>query len=118
MSKHSPGSVYSYTIGFVLSLVLTFIPYLTVTQGNFSKWLTGFILATCAVLQVFVQLVFFLHLGQEKRPRWKTMSLGFAVMVLLILVFGSLWIMNNLNYNMMSPSETKSYIEHEEGISR
>jgi cytochrome o ubiquinol oxidase operon protein cyoD len=68
-----------------------------------------------AVVQLFVQLYFFLHMGDESKPRWNLMAFLFMLLVLVIVVFGSLWIMKNLDYHM-SPSDTSNYMMHEEGI--
>jgi cytochrome o ubiquinol oxidase subunit IV len=118
MSVAKQGSVFSYSIGFILSLFFTLIPYIMATRDVADDWVVPIALAIFAIGQVFVQLVFFLHLGQESKPRWKNFSFAFMVMVVVILVFGSLWVMNNLNYHTMSPTETNKYIQYEEGISR
>lgn len=55
--------------------------------------------------QFVVQLVYFLHLGTEQKPRWKLLVFWFMIVVVLIVVVGSLWIMYNLNYNMIMPPE-------------
>lgn len=118
MSATKQGSAFSYTMGFILSLFFTLIPYLLVTRDVVDSWIVPAALAVFAVGQVFVQLVFFLHLGQEKKPKWKNYSFAFMVMVVVILVFGSLWIMNNLNYHTKTPNDTNTYVQQEEGISR
>lgn len=118
MSSSKQGSVFSYSIGFILSLFFTLIPYLLVTRKVTDDWVVPIALAIFAIAQVCIQLLFFLHLGQEKKPRWKNVSFAFMVMVIVILIFGSLWIMNNLNYHTLSPGETNTYVQQEEGISR
>ena len=55
---------------------------------------------TDVLAQFFTQLLFFLHLGRETKPRWKLLVFLFMTMIVAILVFGSLWIMYNLNYHM------------------
>lgn len=106
----------SYTIGFILSLLLTLIPYFAVTEKLWSGTALYAILAACAIAQVFVQLVFFLHLNHEKRPHWQRMAFGFMTVVVIIVVFGSLWIMTNLDYHMMPSHEVDTYIQDEEAI--
>jgi cytochrome o ubiquinol oxidase operon protein cyoD len=54
--------------------------------------------------------VFFLHLGRESKPRWNLNALLFAVLVVVIIVFGSLWIMHNLNYHMQNPQQINKYL--------
>ncbi len=116
MQKPTHGNIKTYSIGFVLSIVLTIISFAFVTNKMMAG--TSLILALLgfACLQLFVQLFFFLHLGQEEKPRWNLMLFLFTMLILLIIVLGSLWIMYNLDYNMMSPHETNQYIQDEEAI--
>ncbi len=112
------GSLKSYTTGFVLSVVLTIIPYYLVVQDVLEGNILVAVLIGFAFLQLIVQLLLFLHLGQETKPRWNLMIFLFMMLMLSILVLGSLWIMNNLDYHMMSPHETNQYIQEEERIRR
>ena len=114
----APGSLASYTTGFVLSVVFTLAAYFLVAHHLLRGW--GIVIAILAlgVIQLVVQLVFFLHLNRESKPRWNLTVFVFMGIVLLIVVTGSLWIMHNLNYHMqMSPHDTETYIQKEEGIS-
>lgn len=87
------GSLKSYVIGFVLSLVLTAIPLFVVLND----WLEGtaatVVLMGAAVLQFVVQLVFFMHLREEKKPRYNLMVLILGLVILVTIVGGSMWIM-------------------------
>jgi len=120
---HGSGRVTlkAYVIGFIASIVLTLSAYsLVVAHVNSHHWWPSdqvVILAIIglALVQFVVQLIFFLHLGTESRPRWKLLVFGFMVLVVSILVFGSLWIMNNLNYHMTG-SSANTFIIHDEGI--
>ena len=94
------GSVKEYVIGLVLSIVLTVIPFALVMTGNTST-ITISIILLCLVAQVFVQLVFFLHMNGSSAQIWNTTSGVFIVLIVLILVLGSIWIMNHLNHNML-----------------
>lgn len=113
-----PGSAASYTVGFVLSLLLTLLPYFVVTDKVLDGWALTFYLIAFALAQLYVQLFFFLHLGRETRPRWNLLAFIFMILIVTILVFGTLWIMGNLNYQVMSPREVETYIQYEEGIRR
>ena len=97
----SHGTVRYYTIGFILSIALTIIPYVLVTQHLLDSDLTVFSIVVAGILQLAVQLIFFLHLGSESKPRWNLMAFIFTIVIVVILVVGSLWIMHNLDYNMM-----------------
>lgn len=93
------GSFRSYLIGYVLSIVLTIIPIVVVLN----KWLTGgaaiAVLLLTAVAQFVVQLVFFMHLREEKKPRWNLMALLLGLLILVVIVIGSIWIMT---YNQVA----------------
>lgn len=111
----------TYIVGFVLSLVLTMIAYAFVqsTVGGHTALsrttLIGLIFVL-AITQLIVQLVFFLHLGR-KGQRWNLSMLGFATIVVLILVIGSLWIMSNMDYNMQHrPSNVNEYLKDQDSL--
>lgn len=103
--------VVGYVIGFVLSLIITLIAYWMVyahssgAQFSFPQAVLIPMLGILAFSQFVVQLVYFLHLGTEQKPRWKLLVFWFMISIVLIVVVGSLWIMNNLNYNMMMAPE-------------
>ncbi len=114
--------ILSYVTGFLLSLILTLTAYTLVIlhQGSYqsifsSNSLLIFILIL-AVIQLIVQLLFFLHLSQERKPYWNSVFLISTVGIILIVVVGSIWIMSNLRYNMMPPSLMDEHMMHEEGI--
>lgn len=110
-----PAELRSYAIGFMLSIALTILPfYLVVSDVATGNLRIGLLLA-CALAQLVVQLRFFIHLGHDEKPHWNRLVLLFAALVVFIVVVGSLWIMNNLNYHM-TPHEVKDYIKHEEAI--
>lgn len=54
-----------------------------------------------AVIQVVVHLIYFLHMNTSSEERWNLVALLFTAMIIGIVVVGSLWIMYNLNINMM-----------------
>ena len=71
-------------------------------------------LAVLAITQLLVQLVFFLHIDKERKPRWNLAVLLFAALIVFIIVGGSLWIMYHLNYNM-SPQQMNQYMLQQDG---
>ncbi len=111
----------AYIVGFFLSVDCTLVAYaLVVAHLNTGhQWPSDQVLLPIiiflALAQFAVQLVYFLHLGHETSPRWKLLVFGFTTLIVAILVFGSLWIMNNLNYHQ-PPGGTDSYIIKDEGI--
>lgn len=97
----SHGSVKSYMIGFILSIILTGIPFWMVMDGGAAHSTTLAVVVICAVVQVIVHLIYFLHLDCKSEGGWNMVAIVFAAIIILIVVIGSLWIMWNLNYNMM-----------------
>ncbi len=116
--KIDRGSYSSYIVGFLLSLALTLGAYYLVLEHvnshhhSFAHPFLIFLVVGLAIIQLFTQLVFFLHLGQERKPRFNLAAFLFMLLVLGILVFGSLWIMQNLDYNMM-PQEMDQYMREQ-----
>lgn len=101
-----------YWIGFVTSLVLTLGAYILASGRIVSGIELIIVLGGLALVQMLVQLVFFLHLADETRPRFRLVSFGFMTIILVIVVAGSLWIMYHLNRNMMDMNsrEKDSYM--------
>lgn len=95
------GSVKSYMIGFIVSIILTAIPFWMVMEHVASHSTTMAVIVICAVVQVVVHLIYFLHLDSKSEGGWNMVATVFAALIILIVVIGSLWIMWNLNYNMM-----------------
>jgi cytochrome o ubiquinol oxidase operon protein cyoD len=111
--KHS--KLGTYIAGYLLSIYLTLTAYLLVTNHAFDNTLLVSLLVVLALLQFFVQLVYFLHLSAAKGSRWRLVVFVFMVIVVAILVFGSLWIMNNLNYRM-TPQQVNNYMNSQGGF--
>ena len=89
-----------YIVGFVASLAFTLGAYLSITHHIFARRELIVLITILALAQFLTQLIFFLHLLDERGPRWKLLVFFSMIGVVLILVVGSLWIMNNLNYHM------------------
>ena len=95
------GSVKEYIWGLIFSIILTAIPFGLVMSGTLGSGLTLAIILLCAIAQVFVQLVFFLHMNTSSEQIWNTTSAVFIVLIVAIVVLGSIWIMQHLNHNML-----------------
>jgi len=96
-------SLRTYITGFAASILLTLAPYMLVTHHLASKssLLVGVVAA--AILQLIVQLGFFLHVDLKPNSRTNLLTFVFTGIIVVIIVFGSLWIMHDLNYFMMDP---------------
>lgn len=111
-----------YIIGFASSIVLTVIAFgATALHSETHHAIPHHdvivpILLGLAVIQLFVQIIFFLHLGKESKPRLNLMAFLFMILVVVIVVFGSLWIMQNLDYNMQHDPNIDEKIIKDEGM--
>lgn len=88
-------------IGFILSVILTVIPFGMVMAGGFGRGIVMAVIAITAVAQVLVQLVYFLHMNSSSEQRWNVIAFIYTVLCIAVLLVGSVWIMNYLHYNMM-----------------
>lgn len=95
------GAFKSYLTGFLLSILLTLVAYFIVVEHVFSSRILIYTIIGLGIVQMLIQLLFFLHLGQEPKPYWNCQLFLFMITILLIIVIGSLWIMENLRYNVM-----------------
>jgi len=97
------GSLKSYIVGFGLSVLLTLASFGTVMSGVVPHHLMLPGIVIFAVVQLLVQLVFFLHMGTSPGKQGNLAIMLFTLLILAIVVVGSLWVLHNMNANMMHP---------------
>ena len=97
----SRGSLKTYTIGFILSVFLTVIPFGLVMSGGMPRNVMVWGICSAGIVQILVHLHYFLHLDNSSEARWNVLALLFTVLIMVIFIGGSIWIMYNLNYRMM-----------------
>jgi len=91
-----------YTLGIILCIVLTIIPFGAVMHDSFSRMQVISILFISAILQFLVQVICFLRLNtQTEQGKINVMAFFFTGVILAAVVGGSLWIMWSLRYFMM-----------------
>ncbi|EIZ78504.1 cytochrome C oxidase subunit IV [Novosphingobium sp. Rr 2-17] len=95
------GSLKEYVIGFVLSVILTVIPFWLVMTHPLSNGITAAIILGFAAVQMVVHMIFFLHMNGKVEGGWSMTALLFTLIVVVIMLSGSLWVMYHLNTNMM-----------------
>jgi len=101
----SHGSLKGYVTGFVLSVVLTAIPFWLVLGKVFDRpGATAAILLGFAAVQIVVHMVYFLHMNAKSEGGWTLLALIFTLVLVVIALSGSLWVMYHLNENMMPAS--------------
>lgn len=96
------GSFKSYALGLILSFLLTSLSFYLVIEKVFERKILIYTIACLGLVQAFIQLLFFLHLGKEDKPKWELALFYFMLILLLIIVLGSLWIMFDLDERTMS----------------
>jgi cytochrome o ubiquinol oxidase operon protein cyoD len=114
-STNEHKTTQSYIIGFVLSLIFTFIPAYLVMQHVMSGRPLLLTILGFALLQLIVQVVFFLHLGRGPKPFYNVIFFFATIGTILIVVGGSIVIINNLHSNMIPLDQTRKLI-NDEGI--
>ncbi len=95
------GSLRDYSVGFLLSVILTAIPFWLVMEKALPPATTGFIVVALAAVQIVVHMIFFLHMNSRSEGGWIMLALIFTVILIVIALSGSLWVMHHLNTNMM-----------------
>ncbi|QCI17850.1 cytochrome o ubiquinol oxidase subunit IV [Buchnera aphidicola (Acyrthosiphon lactucae)] len=91
----------SYFLGFLFSIVLTVVPFILAIQKIFCNEINYIIFLSCAISQIIIHFIYFLHLNFSVEKRWNLITLLFVVVIIFIVVFGSIWIMYNLNHHIM-----------------
>ncbi len=96
------ATVGGYIKGFILSVILTAIPFwLVMGEVLPSPTTTTLVILAFAAVQIVVHMVYFLHLNSKAEGGWTMLSLMFTVVLLVIMLVGSIWVMFHLNTNLM-----------------
>jgi cytochrome o ubiquinol oxidase operon protein cyoD len=105
VEERTRSNVGIYTIGLALAVILTATSFWVANTSLL--WAPGIPpgLAVLAIAQMGVHLVFFLHITTGTDNTNNVLALAFGVLIVTLVVAGSLWIMANLNDNMMPPAE-------------
>jgi cytochrome o ubiquinol oxidase operon protein cyoD len=90
-----------YLIGLALATGLTIVSFYIARSTLVWEPSIPIALSVLAIAQMGVHLVFFLHLTSGPDNVNNVLALAFGLLIVVLLVFGSLWIMTHLNHNMM-----------------
>ena len=114
---YGSGHARTYVWGFILSLILTLVSYFVAMDHVASRDILICIVFVLAIVQFAIQLVCFLHLGRETVSRERLIVLSCALLIVVILVSGSVWIMFSLDQRMTpSADQMESYMNSQQGI--
>lgn len=96
------GTLKGYATGFVLSIILTAIPFWLVLGKVFAESnTTAIVVLGLAAVQIVVHMVYFLHMTPRAEGGWSLLALIFTGMLVVIMLSGSIWVMYHLDHNMM-----------------
>ncbi|WMC19644.1 MAG: cytochrome o ubiquinol oxidase subunit IV [Enterobacteriaceae bacterium PC38] len=99
--KYKFYSVKNYYFGFILSLLLTIIPFILIKYNFLNNFIKKIIIIIMSILQIIIHFKFFLHINNSNQEKFNLITLIFTIIIILILIVGSIWIMLNLNKNML-----------------
>jgi cytochrome o ubiquinol oxidase operon protein cyoD len=88
-------------LGLVLSVVLSAVSFYIARSTLVWAPSIPIALSVLALAQIGVHLAFFLHITSGKDSINNVLALAFGILIVVLLVLGSLWIMSNLNQNML-----------------
>jgi cytochrome o ubiquinol oxidase operon protein cyoD len=97
----SHGSLKDYSIGFILSVILTAIPFWLVMTHQLPPGTTKAVIIGFAAVQLVVHMIYFLHMNSKSEGGWNMMAMILTVILLFIVMSGSIWVMYHMNANMM-----------------
>ena len=94
-------AIRGYLIGLALATLLTCVSFYLVRSTLVWQPSIPIALSVLALAQMGVHLVFFLHITSGPDSVNNVMALAFGLLIVILLVFGSLWIITHLDHNVM-----------------
>ena len=105
IDKHETAEALgSYLLGLTLATVLTIVSFFIARTTLVWQPSIPVALAVLAIAQMGVHLVFFLHLTTGADSTNNILALAFGLLIVFVVVVGSMWIVSDLNQNMLMPS--------------
>ncbi|MBP3040898.1 cytochrome aa3 quinol oxidase subunit IV [Bacillaceae bacterium Marseille-Q3522] len=93
-NEHSKFPV-QHVIGFVLSLVFTFLAAAVALKTSLSTTVIMWIIGILAVIQAGMQLFMFMHMKEGEDGHMQTINIVYGFLVAIIIVFGSIWVLSS-----------------------
>jgi cytochrome o ubiquinol oxidase operon protein cyoD len=90
-----------YVVGLGLAILLTATSFFVAGTNLVWEPSIPVALVVLAIAQMGVHLVFFLHITTGADNTNNVLALAFGLLIVFLVIGGSLWIMSNLNHNMM-----------------
>ena len=96
-----PHAIGGYLVGLALATLLTCVSFYIAQSTLVWQPSIPIALSVLALAQMGVHLVFFLHITSGPDSVNNVMALAFGLLIVILLVFGSLWIITHLDHNLM-----------------
>ena len=96
-----PHAIRGYLVGLALATLLTCVSFYIAQSTLVWQPSIPIALSVLALAQMGVHLVFFLHITSGPDSVNNVMALAFGLLIVILLVFGSLWIITHLDHNVM-----------------
>jgi|UniRef100_UPI002FF1DDE3 cytochrome o ubiquinol oxidase operon protein cyoD len=100
----APSEALVYTIGLLVALILTATSFWVANTSLLWPGGVGLGLAVLAIAQMGIHLVFFLHISTGPDSTNNVLALAFGLLIVFVVVTGTIWIVADLNDNMLMPS--------------
>ncbi|MDB6103873.1 MAG: cyoD [Gammaproteobacteria bacterium] len=97
----APRGLRSYLVGLGLATLMTIASFWAAQTHVIYGPGVPVAIVVLAVAQMGIHLVFFLHITTAPDNTNNVLALAFGILIACLVIFGSLWIMANLNHNMM-----------------
>jgi cytochrome o ubiquinol oxidase subunit IV len=95
------SSVRGYVLGVALATALTVASFWAARTHIVYGPSVPVALVALAIAQMGIHLVFFLHITTAPDNTNNVLALAFGVLIVFVLVFGTVWVMDHMNHNMM-----------------
>lgn len=93
--EHKSKYPVSHVVGFLLSLVLTFVAVFVALKMNVSYTIVMWIIGSLAVIQAGLQLFMFMHVTEGEDRKTNVINMAYAVFVAVVIVAGSIWVLRS-----------------------
>src|SRR5256886_7398308 len=103
MQAWAPSEALVYTIGLLVALILTATSFWVANTSMLWPSGVGLGLTVLAIAQMGIHLVFFLHLTSGPDSTNNILALAFGLLIVFVVVVGTIWIVTDLNDNMLMP---------------
>ncbi len=90
-----------YLVGLFLAAFITVVAFFIAKTNLVWGPSIPLALVVLAIAQIGVHLVFFIHITTGPDNANNVLALAFGVLIVGLIIIGSLWIMANMNHNMI-----------------